>query len=149
MSKHLLILGAGFSGKAIGDVFREAGFTVCTMQSPPGFLQQGNCMSAFSIADNGRTTHRHSGESRNPVFGAPTGSRLSPGRRCRNMMCFVKRIADSGYIRAIALLFSRGRGVASVSCGMLALQGNRHALLACACAKIAYSCGLPGGRLLR
>ena len=28
MSKHLLILGAGFSGKAIGDVFREAGFTV-------------------------------------------------------------------------------------------------------------------------
>ena len=28
MSKHLLILGAGFSGKAIGTVFREAGFTV-------------------------------------------------------------------------------------------------------------------------
>ena len=28
MTKHLLILGAGFSGKAIGDVFREAGFTV-------------------------------------------------------------------------------------------------------------------------
>ncbi len=28
MSKHLLILGAGFSGRAIGDVFREAGFTV-------------------------------------------------------------------------------------------------------------------------
>ena len=25
---HLLILGAGFSGKAIGDVFRQAGFSV-------------------------------------------------------------------------------------------------------------------------
>ena len=28
MTKHLLILGAGFSGRAIGDVFREAGFAV-------------------------------------------------------------------------------------------------------------------------
>lgn len=28
MTKHLLILGAGFSGKAIGDVFRGAGFTI-------------------------------------------------------------------------------------------------------------------------
>lgn len=28
MTKHLLILGAGFSGRAIGDVFRAAGFSV-------------------------------------------------------------------------------------------------------------------------
>ena len=28
MTKHLLILGAGFSGRAIGDTFRDAGFSV-------------------------------------------------------------------------------------------------------------------------
>jgi nucleoside-diphosphate-sugar epimerase len=28
MTRHLLILGAGFSGKAIGDAFRQAGFSV-------------------------------------------------------------------------------------------------------------------------
>jgi len=28
MTRHLLILGAGFSGRAIGDVFKEAGFSI-------------------------------------------------------------------------------------------------------------------------
>ena len=35
MTKHLLILGAGFSGKAIGEVFKAAGFSVSgTTRSP-------------------------------------------------------------------------------------------------------------------
>ncbi|UDF31154.1 UNVERIFIED_ORG: SDR family NAD(P)-dependent oxidoreductase [Roseateles sp. XES5] len=69
MTKHLLILGAGFSGKAIGDVFRGAGFTISgTTRSAEkaGALRalgiepivyDGGAISDTLAADMARATH--------------------------------------------------------------------------------------------
>lgn len=69
MMKHLLILGAGFSGKAIGDVFRQAGFSVSgTTRSAEKaeslrktgiepILYEGGAISDGLAADMARATH--------------------------------------------------------------------------------------------
>lgn len=69
MMKHLLILGAGFSGKAIGDVFRQAGFSVSgTTRSIEKaeslrkigiepILYDGGAISDDLAADMARATH--------------------------------------------------------------------------------------------
>lgn len=69
MMKHLLILGAGFSGKAIGDVFRQAGFSVSgTTRSAEKaeslrkigiepILYDGGAISDGLAADMARATH--------------------------------------------------------------------------------------------
>lgn len=67
--KHLLILGAGFSGKAIGEAFRNAGFTVSgTTRSAEKaealralgiepILYEGGVISEALAADMARATH--------------------------------------------------------------------------------------------
>ncbi|AOF91142.1 SDR family oxidoreductase [Sinorhizobium sp. RAC02] len=67
--KHLLILGAGFSGKAIGETFRDAGFSVAgTTRSAEKaealralgvepILYDGGAISEALAADMARATH--------------------------------------------------------------------------------------------
>ncbi len=93
---HLLILGAGFSGKAIGDVFREAGFSVSgttrsaekaeslrTLGIEP-VLYDGGAISGPLAADMARATHVVQsiapGKDGDPLFraGSPALSVLMP-----------------------------------------------------------------------
>ena len=96
MTKHLLILGAGFSGKAIGDVFREAGFTVSgTTRSAEKeevlralgitpLVYDGATISDALAADMARATHVVQsiapGRDGDPLFraGSPSLSTLLP-----------------------------------------------------------------------
>ena len=96
MTKHLLILGAGFSGKAIGDVFREAGFTVSgTTRSAEKaealralgiepIVYDGETPSQALAADMARATHVVQsiapGRDGDPLFraGSPALSSLMP-----------------------------------------------------------------------
>ena len=69
MTKHLLILGAGFSGKAIGEVFKAAGFSVSgttrSTEKAEGLralginpvVFDGSTISASLAADMARATH--------------------------------------------------------------------------------------------
>lgn len=69
MTKHLLILGAGFSGKAIGEVFKAAGFSVSgttrSTEKAEGLralginpvVFDGSTISASLTADMARATH--------------------------------------------------------------------------------------------
>ncbi|MCQ4631535.1 DUF1731 domain-containing protein [Shinella sp. CPCC 100929] len=93
---HLLILGAGFSGKAIGDVFKEAGFSVSgttrsaekaeslrTLGIEP-ILYDGGAISEALAADMARATHVVQsiapGKDGDPLFriGSPALSVLMP-----------------------------------------------------------------------
>lgn len=93
---HLLILGAGFSGKAIGDVFKEAGFSVSgttrsaekaeslrTLGIEP-ILYDGGAISEALAADMARATHVLQsiapGKDGDPLFraGSPALSVLMP-----------------------------------------------------------------------
>ncbi|HEV7246455.1 MAG TPA: SDR family NAD(P)-dependent oxidoreductase [Shinella sp.] len=93
---HLLILGAGFSGKAIGDVFREAGFSVSgttrsaekaeglrTLGIEP-ILYDGGTISEALAADMARASHVVQsiapGKDGDPLFraGSPALSVLMP-----------------------------------------------------------------------
>ncbi|WP_439614850.1 NAD(P)-dependent oxidoreductase [Shinella sp.] len=93
---HLLILGAGFSGKAIGDVFKEAGFSVSgttrsaekadslrTLGIEP-ILYDGGTISEALAADMARATHVVQsiapGKDGDPLFraGSPALSVLMP-----------------------------------------------------------------------
>lgn len=93
---HLLILGAGFSGKAIGDVFRDAGFSVSgttrsaekaeslrTLGIEP-ILYDGGVISDALAADMARATHVVQsiapGKDGDPLFraGSPALSVLMP-----------------------------------------------------------------------
>jgi nucleoside-diphosphate-sugar epimerase len=94
--KHLLILGAGFSGKAIGDVFRQAGFSVSgTTRSADKaeslrqlgiepILYDGGAVSDALAADMARATHVVQsiapGKDGDPLFrpGAPALASLMP-----------------------------------------------------------------------
>ena len=96
MTKHLLILGAGFSGKAIGDVFRQAGFTVSgTTRSAEKadalrargiepIVYDGGAPSDALAADMAHATHVVQsiapGKDGDPLFraGMPALSRLMP-----------------------------------------------------------------------
>lgn len=96
MTKHLLILGAGFSGKAIGDVFREAAFTVSgTTRSAEKaealralgiepIVYDGETPSQALAADMARATHVVQsiapGRDGDPLFrvGSPALSNLMP-----------------------------------------------------------------------
>lgn len=96
MTKHLLILGAGFSGRAIGDVFRQAGFTVSgTTRSKDKaealrrrgiepIVYDGGTISQALAADMARTTHLVQsiapGRDGDPLFraGMPAISALMP-----------------------------------------------------------------------
>ncbi|MGJ7039804.1 nucleoside-diphosphate-sugar epimerase [Shinella sp. BE166] len=93
---HLLILGAGFSGKAIGDVFKEAGFSVSgTTRSAEKaeslralgiepLLYDGGTISEALAADMARATHVVQsiapGKDGDPLFraGSPALSVLMP-----------------------------------------------------------------------
>ncbi|WP_439625721.1 NAD-dependent epimerase/dehydratase family protein [Shinella sp.] len=93
---HLLILGAGFSGKAIGDVFKEAGFSVSgTTRSAEKaeslralgiepILYDGGVISEALAADMARATHVVQsiapGKDGDPLFraGSPALSVLMP-----------------------------------------------------------------------
>ncbi|MDX3977122.1 SDR family NAD(P)-dependent oxidoreductase [Shinella sp.] len=93
---HLLILGAGFSGKAIGDVFREAGFSVSgTTRSEEKaeslralgiepLLYDGGVISEALAADMARASHVVQsiapGKDGDPLFraGSPELSVLMP-----------------------------------------------------------------------
>lgn len=96
MTKHLLILGAGFSGRAIGDVFREAGFTVSgttrSMEKAEALRERGiepivydgATISDALAADMARATHVVQsiapGKDGDPLFraGVPALSALMP-----------------------------------------------------------------------
>jgi nucleoside-diphosphate-sugar epimerase len=96
MTKHLLILGAGFSGKAIGEVFKAAGFSVSgttrsaekaeslrTLGIAP-IVFDGSTISADLAADMARATHVVQsiapGKDGDPLFraGSPALSALMP-----------------------------------------------------------------------
>lgn len=93
--QHLLILGAGFSGKAIGDVFREAGFSVAgttrSAEKADGLQARGitpilhdGTISEALAADMARATHVVQsiapGKDGDPLFraGTPSLSTLMP-----------------------------------------------------------------------
>lgn len=94
--KHLLILGAGFSGKAIGETFRPAGYTVSgTTRSEEKaeslralgiepVLYDGNDLSDALVAAMARATHVVQsiapGRDGDPLFraGSPALSALMP-----------------------------------------------------------------------
>lgn len=96
MTKHLLILGAGFSGKAIGEVFKAAGFSVSgtTRSSEKAeslralgidpIVFDGSTISADLAADMARATHAVQsiapGKDGDPLFraGSPALSALMP-----------------------------------------------------------------------
>lgn len=96
MTKHLLILGAGFSGKAIGEVFKAAGFSVSgtTRSSEKAeslralgidpIVFDGSTISADLAADMARATHVVQsiapGKDGDPLFraGSPALSALMP-----------------------------------------------------------------------
>jgi nucleoside-diphosphate-sugar epimerase len=96
MTKHLLILGAGFSGKAIGEVFKAAGFSVSgTTRSPEKaeslralgidpIVFDGSTISADLAAGMARATHVVQsiapGKDGDPLFraGSPALSALMP-----------------------------------------------------------------------
>jgi nucleoside-diphosphate-sugar epimerase len=93
---HLLILGAGFSGKAIGETFRNAGFTVSgTTRSAEkaealrtlgieAILYDGGVISEVLAADMARATHLVQsiapGKDGDPLFrtGSPALASLMP-----------------------------------------------------------------------
>ncbi|MCR6500684.1 SDR family oxidoreductase [Shinella sp. CPCC 101442] len=93
---HLLILGAGFSGKAIGETFKEAGFTVSgTTRSAEKadalhalgitpIVYDGNAISGELAADMAQATHLVQsiapGKDGDPLFrpGGPAVSSLMP-----------------------------------------------------------------------
>jgi nucleoside-diphosphate-sugar epimerase len=93
---HLLILGAGFSGKAIGETFRNAGFSVSgTTRSAEKaealralgiepLLYDGGIISEGLAADMARTTHLVQsiapGKDGDPLFrtGSPALATLMP-----------------------------------------------------------------------
>ena len=94
--KHLLILGAGFSGRAIGDTFRQAGFSVFgTTRSAEKaaslralgiepILYDGGAISGDLAAAMARATHAVQsiapGKDGDPLFrtGMPAPSTLMP-----------------------------------------------------------------------
>lgn len=94
--KHLLILGAGFSGKAIGETFRDAGFSVSgTTRSTEKaealralgiepILYDGGVISEVLAADMARATHLVQsiapGKDGDPLFrtGCPALASLMP-----------------------------------------------------------------------
>lgn len=96
MTKHLLILGAGFSGRAIGDAFKAAGFSVSgTTRSAEKaeslralgitpIVFDGSTISENLAADMARATHVVQsiapGKDGDPLFRAesPTLSSLMP-----------------------------------------------------------------------
>jgi nucleoside-diphosphate-sugar epimerase len=96
MTKHLLILGAGFSGKAIGEVFKAAGFTVSGTTRSAGKAESlralgiepivfdGSTLSEALAADMARATHVVQsiapGKEGDPLFraGMPALSSLTP-----------------------------------------------------------------------
>ncbi|WP_421592164.1 SDR family oxidoreductase [Shinella sp. M27] len=96
MTKHLLILGAGFSGKAIGEVFKTADFTVSgTTRSAEKaeslralgiapIVFDGSTISESLAADMARATHVVQsiapGKDGDPLFraGSPALSSLMP-----------------------------------------------------------------------
>lgn len=93
---HLLILGAGFSGKAIGETFRNAGFTVSGTTRSAGkaealralgiepILYDGGVLSEALAADMARATHLVQsiapGKDGDPLFraGSPAVASLMP-----------------------------------------------------------------------
>nr|WP_298106060.1 SDR family oxidoreductase [uncultured Shinella sp.] len=96
MTKHLLILGAGFSGKAIGEVFKTGGFTVSgTTRSVEKaeslralgiapIVFDGSTISADLAVDMARATHVVQsiapGKDGDPLFraGSPALTSLMP-----------------------------------------------------------------------
>lgn len=96
MTKHLLILGAGFSGRAVGDVFRAAGFSVSgttrtaekagalRARGIAPILYDGGAMPDALAADMARASHVVQsiapGRDGDPLFraGMPALSALMP-----------------------------------------------------------------------
>ncbi|WP_421579329.1 SDR family oxidoreductase [Shinella sp. M31] len=96
MTKHLLILGAGFSGKAIGEVFKAGGFTVSgttrSAEKTEGLralgitpiVFDGSTISESLAAEMARATHVVQsiapGKDGDPLFraGSPALSSLMP-----------------------------------------------------------------------
>ncbi|MCJ8149078.1 SDR family oxidoreductase [Shinella sedimenti] len=107
--KHLLILGAGFTGKAIGETFRSAGYTVSgTTRSEEKaeslralgiepIVYDGNDLSDALLAAMARTTHVVQsiapGRDGDPLFraGSPALSTLMP------------KLAWAGYLSTVGV----------------------------------------------
>ena len=109
MTRHLLILGAGFSGKAIGDAFRQSGFSVSgTTRSAEKaenlralgiepILYDGGAIPETLAADMARVTHLVQsiapGKDGDPLFraGMPSLSALMP------------KLAWAGYLSTVGV----------------------------------------------